>query len=601
MGILVNYRFLCLATLVLLHLPAQAEAAGRLLSRGGTGVQILKARSALARGPTRTTVWYQLQLDGSAEEVLWLLPVPPETAVDVAATSFFDGLEESTAPRVLAPSGTGPKNRICSIPSPQVISSGESGAVLNLLGQEVFSDPDAISPKIKQLGYSLSAAELAELSATMSKGTRLLALRMSAPLGLSSSITLRFHGSSVDLKAMALLRSAAEPIPWNLWMIGASRGKVQGVGELEMEPSSVRWLSPHSSNYGALQEAMLKQSGGASVLLQVAGPNPLHDLTALAGGNDIPPFLDTYLRRVFERGEATGDLGVASDSAHLAVEEDLPDGCPRGDLLPSEGFTCSLPGANDPMVPSAGADDLAFVFAGTAPSCWVSRVAGLLPSQTTAIPISVAFPGGELASVLFPPANVWDGLCSDGSGSQGGGGVWGGGGKNGGTGAGGPVPSGPGTSGPIDHDSIVVEDGPHSENYSCVNVIVDEGCDGGPREDGSSEDCNCDDTSSSQEGLDSEGCSCGDLSSSSEGDSCDGGDSSSGESCSGSEGSGGGDSCGSGPSGGDSCGKDCAMGRPRRRSPRLSKWLFLIAAATLPLRRWRRPRDRKQRKDRVTS
>lgn len=601
MGSLVNARSLCLASLLLMLLPAQASAAGRLLARGGTGIQLEMARSALARGPARATVWHQLRVDGSAEELLWLLPVPPGVGVDVAASSFFDGLEEATAPRVLAPSGTAPKNQTCSNPSPEVISLGEGGPTLALLGQEVFSDPASIQPKLDQLGYTLSAAELAELNATVNNGARLLALRLAAPLGPSSTITVRLHGTNANLGATTLLRSSSESLPWVLWMVGASRGKAQGVGELEMEPSAVRWLSPTTSNYTALQNSMLEKANNASVLLQVAGPGPLRDLTALPGGNDIPPFLDAYLRRVFERGEASGDLGGFSDGAHLATDGDLPDGCPRGDLLPFEGFTCTPPGAQDPVVPSPGADDLAFVFAGNAPLRWVSRAAGRVPAKTAAPAVSVAFPGGDPVSLLITPASVWDGLCSTvGVGGQGNGGGTGFGGTNNGTGAGGPVPVGAGGTGSSEGNGY--DDGSSSSGCSCTNVFIGESCNGSSQDsDPDSSGCNCNDTSSSEDDSSSDGCSCGDSSSSS-GDSCSGSDSSgdSGDSCSGSEGSGGGDSCGSGTSGGDSCGKDCSVGRGRRRSPRLSKWLLLIAAAALPLRRWTRPRDRKQRKDRVT-
>jgi hypothetical protein len=413
----------------------------------------------------------------------------------------------------------------------------------------------------------------------------------------------RLHGSGAELGALPLLRASTEAVPFVLWMVGTSRGKAAGLDEVEMEPSALRWLSATQTNYTSLRRAILEKAKGAGAILEAAGPGPLRDLTALPGGNDVPAFLDAYLRRAFERGEATGDLGAFSDEARAALDGSYPDGCPRGDLLPHEGFTCALPGAQDPLVPSPGADDLAFTFPGNASLRWVSRFAGLIPGASAAPPVVAGFPGGEPVSILLTPASVWDGLCSaSGVGGSSGSGL---GGKNGGGfGAGGPGPSGVGGSGGSDGSTDLDETASAVDaGCSCANIFVNESCNGNSEgTEGDSEGCNCSDTSTTgeEDGGSSEGCSCGD-SSSGEGDSCSGSDSGSdsGDSCSGSEGSGGGDACGSGTSGGDSCGKDCSVSRRGRRSPRLSKWLLLVAAAALPLRRWRRPRDRKRRKELV--
>jgi hypothetical protein len=599
----VNVRSFSLVALLALA-PVQAEAAGLLLARGPSGeVQIKEARSALSRGPARSTAWHQLLLQGgNAAELLWLLPVPPGAAVDVAATSFFDGLEEATAPRVLAPSGSPPGNQACLKPSPEVVTSGEGGSSpLALLGQEVFSEPGAVAPGVEKLGYSLSSADAAALGQALGGGGRLLALRLQPPLAEAATITVRIHGNGVDLGALPLLRSSSQAVPFVLWLAGSSRGKVQGVGEVEMEPSALRWLTSAETNYASLRRSMLEKSKGANVVLEVAGPGPLRDLTALPGGNDIPAFLDAYLRRAFERGEASGDLGSASDKARDALDDAHPDGCPRGDLLPPEGFSCALPGTQAPLVPSPGADDLSFVYPGNAALRWVSRVAGLVPAAGALPQVSASFPGGDPVSVLLTPASVWDGLCSPVTpGGQGG--SSGIGGKNGGSGAGGPGPSGIGGSGGSEAEESDLDTAASAVDAgcSCANVFVGESCNGSSSDgsDGDAESCNCNDTSSTGEDSSSEGCSCGDSSSDGEGDSCSGSDSSSGDSCSGSEGSGGSDACGSSSSGGgESCGKDCSVSRRGRRPPRLSKWLVLAAAAALPLRRWTRPRDRKRRKE----
>jgi hypothetical protein len=599
-GSLVNNRsFLLACSLLSLSFSSSpAQAGGRLLARGGADVPLREARVALSQGPSRATAWYQLLLDGSAEELLWLLPVPPGAAVDVATSSFFDGLEESTAPRVLAPSGASPKNQSCTKPSPVVVSSGEGGKLASLVGQEVFSEAAAVSPKLKEMGYDLTPQDGEAIAAALEGGGRLLALRLGPAAG-GATIPVRVHGPGVGLGALGLLRATQEAVPYTVWTIGSSRGRLQGAGELILEPSSVRWTTQGGTNYEALRSSLLDKDGGKSLLLQVAGPGPLRDLTALPGGQEIPPFLDAYLRRAFERGEASGDLGVASGEARLALDEVQADGCPRGDLLPPEGFTCPAPGAQDPLVPSSQADDLSFVFAGDAAIRWVSRFSGRIPASAAAPAAGVTFPGGGPVSLLLTPANVWDALCTTiGAGGTTGAGGLGGGGFSGG----GPGPSGTGGSTIIERETVVVRE--PSPGWSCANVFVGDSCSGDSSSGEESEGCNCSDTSTGEgddvdvEDGSSEGCSCDDSSSGESGDSCsesDSGGDGAGEACSGGDGAG--DSC-SGSSGGSSCANDCSTGRRGRRSPRLSKWLMVAAMLVLPLRRWSRPRQRKQRGER---
>jgi hypothetical protein len=303
--------------------------------------------------------------------------------------------------------------------------------------------------------------------------------------------------------------------------------------------------------------------------------------------------LDTYLTRAFLRGEAAGDLGSFSSQARAALGAIFQEPCPRGDLLPATGEACVI-GDGDPvtpLVPTSAADDLAFVFAGDSSQRWISRLAGQIPATKAGRSLTPTFASGESVSLLYTPANLWDNLCS--TVVTGGKGGSSGKGGSGGSLGGGPLPgSTGGATGQGGSDEGEEPADESSSSNSCNAIFIGDGCSGDSSSSDSSEGCNCSDTSSDSDTGSSEGCGCGEESGDG-GQSCDSGDSG-GNSCSGSDVDGGGDSCGSGSSGGSSCGKDCSVGQRGRRSPRLSKWLLLITALALPLRRLTRPRGAKR-------
>ncbi len=99
----------------------------------------------LALTPTRTTLWDQIRFAGDPRQFLWILPVSDARSVEVAVGSnaFVDGLDQATAPTIVAPSrncgndgGLSVNNLFVDVPSASGLSRETSeNAVLDSTGR----------------------------------------------------------------------------------------------------------------------------------------------------------------------------------------------------------------------------------------------------------------------------------------------------------------------------------------------------------------------------------------------------------------------------------------------------------------------------------
>ncbi len=578
-----SVRLLAPLLSLLLLAPAPAFGFGALVPKPAATLKTRDARLAFSAGTTRSTLWAQVRLDGVADELLWVLPVPPGGAVDLSSAGLLDAMEDATAPRIKGPGGAAPKNETCTVPSTSVVTAGEFEAPTGLTDHSLVADVAALHTLVKSWGFDDQALDDDALGQLVQGGAGLLALRLDgagAGLGVVTTVTARIHGAGIVSLPLRLTKSDSDPIPYTLWLVGPGRGRFDGAGEALLEPSALRWISAQETNYEALRRALVSKNNGASLLVEMAAAGALTRGTSSAGEADIPSVVDSYLTRAFARGAAQGDLGQTSQKVHEALDAgsfDQP--CPRDDLVTHTGYSCDPPSAKPTaLVPSPAADDLAHLFPGAVSERWVSRFAGQISAASRGPQLAPGFPGGGEISPVRTPANVWDALCSGTipSGPTG---------RGGGTGLGGSSTHVPGAGGASSQGEggsdgsssvVVVEESSPSSGGCWAEPWTEINC-GGDSSSSNNDSSGCDCNHSSDD-QNHDGCACSGNSGDDQHGGCD---------C-GSSGSSGGESCGGSSGGGESC-KDCSVGRAPVR-PRLSKLLLLAAAIVLPLRRRTRPR-----------
>jgi hypothetical protein len=596
-----------------LTVSSPADAAFSVIARPWATARVTEARVALARGPSRSTLWAQARLEGAADAVLWVVPLPAGAAADVSQAGLLDALEEATAPRVRPPADAPPSGLSCSVPTAlEVVTSGDAEQGVFPSATAIADSTEAALAQAVAWGFDTGALDEKQLALALATdgaraAGRFLLLRMEPPDGASATITLRVHGPSIAALPMSLLQADASPLPFTVWLLGDGRGAAEGLKELALQPGDLRWSPSGKSNYSDALAQALAGAAGKGVVIEAAGSAPLRSTTVVPGVGSAPSAVDAYLVRAATRADEPFSLGPASEQIHktLVPSAVFAEACPRGDLAAPVGWACSEAGPGDAasselLAPGQGADDLRFVFGGSVAARWVTRLAGQIPAQSAGRSFAPLFGGAGGVSIVKQPAAPWADLCS-GSSSGAMGGVMGGatgGAPGGGFGAG--VGQGQGGARSTDdpgYDSGASQvDVRTSTSFSCSGSGNDscsgssdgaehDGCGKSTDEgdEGASDGCSCSDSSEGSDGCDSsssdgsDGC---DSSSSSGGDSC-GSSSGGGESCSGS--SGGGESC----SGGSNNCSVSKRGAGRGRS-KLSRVALLAAALALPLRRWRR-------------
>lgn len=539
------------------------ETAARAQGISGPGVVVEELRVALADNGTTSTTWMQAKLQqnvtGAEVPVVWTLAIPPSTSVDIASSSWLDALEAATAPRVKPLEGPIP-NDACAIAShPDLISSGDCGAVPSIEAVSLANSQSELDALATPWGVSKTSLEVAS-GVWSTAGTRVLAIMWH---GGTSTMSIRLQGPG---RRMPRMRSLSTPT--TMYLIGDTRLGVVGLEEREVSMDSLRWLSTTSTTYASERSALT-----ASLLGVVdSSDTAMLSRSTMDGTIFVESAIDGYLRRAFDRGEATGDEGQVRQrvQTRLGQPSEIGTPCARGDLVSAVCTPGAGASATDWM--AGQADDLAFAFAGgTGPANrWVTRITAQARAASFEPLITKA---AESSPVIKIATYDWDALCpteqagaGGAAGSAGSNGTSGS--SNGGAGSYVPVSGAAGSTG----ESTTGEDIATGIEAAGVIAQMADGCSCGS----GTEEPESDDEASS--------CS-GDSSSDSSGDSCSssGGDSS-GDSCS----SSGGESSESGCSSGSPSSEgssQCTVSRRTKRRSRLSPFVLALAAIVLPLRR----------------
>lgn len=543
-------RFALLAAvLAVVAAPSRAEALGALVARPPATSFGTSGEVAVAVTPGNVTTWVRMRFVGAADSVAWLVPVPPDAAVDLASPMWLDALEDATAPRILTPDAT-PAGATCA-PMAAITSKGDASAPPTVAAMAIADDPAALALILATWGFSPGA--LAEpAAAAVAEGQRLLVLRLDLSQGTTPTLRIHAPGSSTPM----LLAHTPLSEPYTVWMLTDGRASLAGTTELAVPPASLTWVSASATNYEPTRTALLADS--ARSVLEATGPAAAKTISVLAGSGAVPGLVEAYAARV----APTTPEAIDAVRATLDALPTLPPACSLGTLV--KGPPCAAKPTALDSGPLAGATDLRFAFAGTTAARWLTRIVTVTPPGASCHAIGCTTHTAPAVSPLVH-AGSWGALCTAP-----------------------PTPPPPGAVVPTpppttDPPSDPTEDGqgtvPPGDTPPPGAVAVDVASDMA---------CACSGNGEEHQGSGCSGDSSGGSESSSGCSSSSGGSSESSSGCS--SGSGESSGCSSGSSSSSSCG---VARRPGRPAWRVSWLMFVLAAIALPLRRMtRRPRAR---------
>lgn len=603
--------------------------------------EVRELRVAVADGLEQSTTWVSARVQGAADEVSLVIPVAPESAVDLSSDAWFEALEEVTNTRVLPPSEA--PDATCA--AAQLPGSGDHdlvgdaahvATVAPLLPGEILSFSQLVV-WLQGQDLDLPFDAMTAYANLDTAGYRFLLLRHDVPSGESTLATVRTVSSPGSATVPLLVsRAGAAAATLRVWTFASGPAAPGQLASGRIDPATVLWdlsgFQPPTNYRDVLAEGF---DGGEAWVVDAASHASIFRATPVPGGvPPIPSLVEAYFERASGFGDAQADPTACI--ARVASLESSPSTVGR---VCAAGAVSVL-GAGCVESPQAGeilpddlrcggvADDLALALSGAQPSeRWLSRWTGSLPAWTARGEESIGSTNEDARSSIVE-CGGWDtSVCESDAGTAGAGGSAGTGGTGGSTAppntggsgyGGGSTAPNPGSQDPYDSydddDTYVYVEGScwgDTSTTTTADDTEDDSCSGDSSSGSTGDEETCSgDTSStadedetacagdSSDSADGEDACSGDTSDTAEGDDACSGDtsdtsSSSSDSCSGDSTSGGSssaDSC-SGDSGSSSSSSDCTV-TSKRRSGRgrlpTSAFALLLAASAFAARRLRK-------------
>lgn len=355
-------------------------------------------RIAVALTATETILWDQVRDESAAGgDFAWVLPVRAGARLELSNDAWFDALEASTQPVVVAPA------RMCPVytssggcnsqttMSMQPVSDGGSDAV-RIVSEAVVGPYDAVTVRASQgealsdwfkgNGYVLPSSLGASIDLYAAEGFDFIALRIHSPQGVGAIQPVRVVTPGMDLTLPLRFASAGigPHVPIELFVFGAGRFHPANAVDVTLDSSFLEW-QPSGSNYDSVAEVALGNGTGAGWLTEYAEPVG----TVVDGGTN------SQLGAIYDRlcapllgqalacGDDAGGDGAAATDAGAGTDADASSSDAASDggaVGPSVGVpTC---------VPAALCDDLTVATGGDAGAFWLTRLRADLPASAFA-------------------------------------------------------------------------------------------------------------------------------------------------------------------------------------------------------------------------
>ncbi|MCC6997259.1 MAG: DUF2330 domain-containing protein [Deltaproteobacteria bacterium] len=388
-----------------------AQACGGCFAPPETVTELDSHRMVVALSPTQTTLWDQIQYQGNPSEFVWVLPVPSEqTVVDLAEGSFFDQLEEQTAPRIFAPPSSnrfGGCGRFAGAPTADASNGGGQSENVMVFHQGVVGpyqtatigsqDPSALRNWLISNGYSVPESTLPVIAHYVGLGNVFVALKLRPNVGIQQMqpvrVTYPGYMARFPLKMVAV--GAASAVKITLWVISEQRTHAMNFPDALIDFSKLTWdSSKNASNYSALFNDAVARAGGRGFVTEAAMPlsnlyfyavspdeDPTGDVTVARAGQRAPyltrlrsTLYTTYLDQDLILAPSAQTANVQTNhTAVLDLNPPAPVVCPNDPTTPASG----QPSVRNPFAPWDGEGGSADRSAGCSTSAGHGPMSGL--------------------------------------------------------------------------------------------------------------------------------------------------------------------------------------------------------------------------------
>ncbi|MGH7271398.1 MAG: DUF2330 domain-containing protein, partial [Polyangiaceae bacterium] len=237
---------------------------------GESGNVITDHRMIFAISPQQTTLYDEIEYQGSPTSFAWVLPIHGPVTVGLSSDALFTAIDQVTQPSILPP-------QLPACPQPANCGScrtgfGASNAApppqdsVTVIGQMVVgpydtvqlksSDPNALTAWLTTNGYTIPQNVQPVIAEYVNEGFDFLALRLAPGQGVQAmrpvSVTTPGAGLSLPLRMVAVGTGATVGV--KLWVVADGRYEPQNFQSFVISPSDLVWdWSMNDSNYSRLR------------------------------------------------------------------------------------------------------------------------------------------------------------------------------------------------------------------------------------------------------------------------------------------------------------------------------------------------------------
>lgn len=247
-----------------------------------SGTVITDHRMIFAVSPQQTTLYDEIQYQGSPSSFAWVLPIHGTVAVALSSDILFQAIDQATTTTIVAP--TLPACPSCGCEFAPTASEGagasngsSSGGSVTVLEQQVVgpydtvqlasTDPMALTTWLGANGYTIPTAVAPIIDEYVAEGFNFLAMRLAPGQGVQAmrpvSVTSTGAGLSLPLRMVAAGTGATVGI--TLWVVASGRYEPMNFQTFTIAGSDLTWdWSVEDSNYTTVQaskEAALGNAG----------------------------------------------------------------------------------------------------------------------------------------------------------------------------------------------------------------------------------------------------------------------------------------------------------------------------------------------------
>lgn len=266
-----------------------ADACGGCFGPSETNQVVTDHVMVMAIHASESILWDQIRYSGRPQDFSWVLPVQGDARLELADGSFFDTLDQVTAPTVTAPS----TQQLCPTPGRGGLfaadsatgASNERGGV-EVLNMEVVgpyqtvtlrsTDSDALTTWLRSNNYVVPSAIEPVIRHYTDLHMDFIALRLRPGEGIQAMqpVRVRFATPSPVLPLRMVSAGIADKVGIRLYVFGEGRYEAMNFPNALVDRANVTWdYATNQSNYPAMFRAALAPSSGRAWVTESARPS----------------------------------------------------------------------------------------------------------------------------------------------------------------------------------------------------------------------------------------------------------------------------------------------------------------------------------------